>query len=108
MIADTVTFEGTVRTYRPETKEKVKQQFHSMVKGVTEAMGAKPTIEYFDGYPAMVNHAVWAERIKQTSQQVLGDTSTPLDENALPLGMKLMAQVAIDTLYQLEEREGEN
>lgn len=56
----------------------------------------------------MVNHAVWAERIKQTSQQVLGDTSMPLDENALPLGMKLMAQVAIDTLYQLEEREGEN
>ncbi|WP_209121294.1 M20 family metallopeptidase [Alkalihalobacillus sp. BA299] len=149
VIADKVTFEGTIRTYKTETKQMVKDRFYSIVQGVTESMGAKANIEYYDGYPATVNDPEWAKRVKQTSEVVLGEDSTPrvdpclggedfsrfllkypgayfwlgtglpgvekqkplhdpkfkLDERAIPIGMELMAQIAIDTLYQLEEGE---
>lgn len=147
-IADRVTLEGTVRTFRPETKETVKGRFHSIVTGIAEAMGATARIKYHDGYPAAINDPVWAERVAETARGLLGDGATPeiepslggedfgrflleypgaylrlgtagpdeqekrrlhdsrfdIDEAALQIGMELLAQLAIDALYQLESR----
>ena len=149
VVADKVTFEGTIRTFKNETKEMVKDRFFSIVRGVTESLGAKATIEYFDGYPATVNDEKWAERIKDTAQELLGTDSTPavepclggedfsrfllkypgayfwlgtampgvekqkplhdpkfmLNEEAIPLGMEIMAQIAVDTLYELKAKD---
>ncbi|HET7480339.1 MAG TPA: M20 family metallopeptidase [Rubrobacteraceae bacterium] len=82
-IADRVTLEGTVRTFRPETKETVKDRFHSIVTGVTEAMGATARIQYRDGYPAAINDPVWAERVAETARDLLGDDATPEIEPSL-------------------------
>ncbi len=146
-IADKVTMEGTVRTFRPETRETVKDRFHSLVGGVASSMGAAARIEYRDGYPAAVNAPEWAELARETARELLGPDATPetepslggedfgrflreypgaycrlgtagpdeagkkrlhdprfdIDEAALPIGAELMAQLAVDALYRLEE-----
>src|SRR5215204_4103800 len=148
-IAQKATLEGTIRTFSPDTKERVKQRFNSIVGGVTESMEALARIRYWDGYPATVNTPEWAERVHKTAQELLGDGATPeiepslggedfgrflleypgayfrlgtaypntremrrlhdsrfdIDEAALGLGMELFAQVAADTLYQLDDRQ---
>jgi amidohydrolase len=149
-VADRVTLEGTVRTFRPETKEEVKSRFRSIVEGVAASMGATAHIRYRDGYPATINTPEWAERVRETARALLDDDATPevapslggedfsrfllqypgvyywlgtadpnaeerrrlhdsrfdIDETALRIGMELIAQVAIDSLYQLDDREG--
>lgn len=82
-IADRVTLEGTVRTFRPETKETVKGSFHSIVTGIAEAMGATARINYRDGYPAAINDPVWAERVAETARDLLGANATPEIEPSL-------------------------
>jgi amidohydrolase len=146
-IAEKVTLEGTIRTFRPQTKEMVKHRFRSIVCGVAEAMEATANIKYWDGYPAAVNTPEWAERLRKTAQDLLGADATPeiepsmggedfgrflleypgayfrlgtalpnatekkrlhdsrfdIDEAALGIGTELMAQLAVDALYQLSD-----
>jgi len=147
-IAEKVTLEGTIRTFGPETKEKVKERFHSIVSGVAEAMEATAHIKYWDGYPATVNTPEWAERVRKTAQDLLGPDATQeiepslggedfgrfllkypgvyfrlgtappnatekkrlhdsrfdIDEAALQIGTELIAQLAVDALYQLKDQ----
>src|SRR5215203_5801252 len=148
-IAQRATLEGTIRTFSPDTRETVKERFHTIVCGVAGSMEASARIKYLDGYPPTVNTPEWAERVRKTAQKLLGDGATPeiepslggedfgrflleypgayfrlgtaspntremrrlhdsrfdIDEAALGLGMELFAQVAADTLYQLDDRQ---
>jgi amidohydrolase len=145
-LAQRTTLEGTIRTFSPDTKERVKERFHAIVRGVAESMGAATRIKYLDGYPATVNTPEWAERVRKTAQDLLGPEATPeidpslggedfgrflleypgayfrlgtaspngseksrlhdsrfhIDEAALEPGTEILAQIAVDALYQLE------
>ena len=147
-IAQRATLEGTIRTFSPDTKERVRERFHTIVRGVAESMEASVRIRYLDGYPATVNTPEWADRVRKTARDLLGDEATPeiepslggedfgrflleypgayfrlgtaspdsgerrrlhdsrfdIDETALGPGTELLAQVAADTLYQLDDR----
>ena len=82
-IAKRATLEGTVRTFSPDTKQTVKERFHAIVDGVAHAMEASAKIKYFDGYPATVNTPEWADRVRKTAQELLGDDATPEIEPSL-------------------------
>ncbi|MCA0971441.1 M20 family metallopeptidase [Halobacillus litoralis] len=77
VIADQVTFEGTVRTYLPQVKEKVKERFYTLLRQSAAAFNAEVEIHYADGYPATINTPEWAEQVRQTSQKLFGESSTP-------------------------------
>jgi amidohydrolase len=148
VIADEVTLEGTIRTFKPEVKEMVKSRFHSIIEGVGKSFGACMTIDYLDGYPATVNTPRWADEVRNAAQKVLGEEAAPvvspslggedfsrflkkfpgafywlgtsvkdtepqyplhdprfkLNESALPKGVEVMAQLALDALKKLEKR----
>ena len=82
-IAEKVTLEGTIRTFGPQTKESVKERFHSIVEGIAEAMEASAHIKYWDGYPATLNTPQWAKRVRKTAQELLGLDATPEIEPSL-------------------------
>ncbi|MCD5324232.1 MULTISPECIES: M20 metallopeptidase family protein [Pontibacillus] len=77
VIADKVTLEGTVRTYKPAIKERVKHRFHKIVENVAEAFEGSVEIEYLDGYPSTINTPEWAEVARGSARTVLGEDSTP-------------------------------
>ena len=76
-IAQRATLEGTIRTFSPDTKERVKKRFHAIVNGVAGSMEASARIRYLDGYPATVNTPEWADRVRKTAQSLLGEDATP-------------------------------
>ncbi|WP_201715952.1 M20 metallopeptidase family protein [Rossellomorea arthrocnemi] len=78
VIADEVTMEGTIRTFKPEVKEMVKGRFYSIVEGVGKSFNASMGIDYFDGYPATVNSPEWADEVRNAAQKVLGEGATPV------------------------------
>lgn len=82
-IADRVTIEGTVRTFRRATKEKVKGRLHSIVTGVAASMDAAARISYWDGYPATVNTPEWADLVRRTARELLGEDAVAEIEPSL-------------------------
>jgi amidohydrolase len=50
-----VVLEGTVRTFRPATRELIDRVFHRRVRGLASSLGARVRIEYQRGYPTLVN-----------------------------------------------------
>ncbi|UAL48868.1 M20 family metallopeptidase [Sutcliffiella horikoshii] len=84
VIADTVTLEGSIRTYKEETKARVKQRFFEVVDHAAKAMGATAEIEYIDGYEATINTPEWAEVVKETANNILGsEEATPTVDPSL-------------------------
>ncbi|MGI8314580.1 M20 metallopeptidase family protein [Halobacillus mangrovi] len=152
VIPNEVVLEGTVRTFKPEVKEKVKSRFHTIIEQTAEAFEAEAEIDYLDGYPATINTPKWAQQARESAQKLLGSESTPsldpalagedfsrfllqypgafiwlgtqiedaenqkplhdpgfqLNEKALPIGSRYLAQVALDTLNTLQlQKDGD-
>ncbi len=57
IIPGEVTLSGTIRSYQPETRDKIEQRFRELLKGITEAAGARYELEYRRGLPAVINDA---------------------------------------------------
>ncbi|MFG6119880.1 M20 metallopeptidase family protein [Thalassobacillus sp. B23F22_16] len=77
VIADKVTFEGTIRTYLPEVKQKVKSRFHTILWQTAEAFEGSVDIEYLDGYPATINTPEWAHVARNSAKDLLGEQAAP-------------------------------
>ncbi|MBM7552005.1 M20 metallopeptidase family protein [Thalassobacillus pellis] len=77
VIADKVTLEGTVRTYLPQIKEKVKDRLHTIIRQTASAFDGNAEIEYLDGYPATINTPKWANQVRMSAQELLGEQATP-------------------------------
>ncbi|MFG6113825.1 M20 family metallopeptidase [Halobacillus sp. MO56] len=77
VIADKVTFEGTIRTYLPEVKQKVKSRFHTILRQTAEAFDGSVDIEYLDGYPATINTPEWAQLARNSAKDLLGGDAAP-------------------------------
>ncbi|MGM0897970.1 MAG: M20 metallopeptidase family protein [Bacillota bacterium] len=77
VVADTVLLEGTIRSLSDDTKILLKKRFHEVVQGAVEMMGGHCEIEYSDGYPATVNTKRWAEVIRESAKNQLGEEGIP-------------------------------
>lgn len=77
IIPNEVILEGSVRTYNEEIREKLKSRFFKIVNQVAETFEAKADIDYKDGYPATVNTPKWAERVRRTARNIIGEQAAP-------------------------------
>ena len=77
VVADTVVLEGTIRSLSDDTKKLLKKRFHEVVRGTAEMMGGSCDILYSDGYPATVNTKRWAEVVRESAKDALGENGIP-------------------------------
>lgn len=77
VIPDTVTMEGSIRSYSFEIKKSIKEQFLKIAEHVAETFGVEAKIDYIDGYPATINNSKWAKVARNSAHKLLGETSTP-------------------------------
>ena len=55
ILPDEVRMEGTVRTFRPATREAIENALKRRVRAIASSLGAQVTIDYEAGYPALWN-----------------------------------------------------
>lgn len=72
IIADEVTFAGTVRTYDNTFRDGVIEKMHRTLKGITEAHGASYDMDYRKGYPSVINNAALAKATLPVFKRLLG------------------------------------
>ena len=72
VIPDAVELVGTVRTFKPKTRDLAERRVKEIVTRVAEAFGGSAAVEYTRGYPATVNSAAEAAFAARVGERVLG------------------------------------
>ncbi len=73
VIPGTVEMTGTVRTLKPEVRDRVREIMERIVKGVTAAHGASYSFEYQRGYRPVINDDEVTGVVERTARETLGD-----------------------------------
>lgn len=66
--------EGSIRTYEPSIRARLKERFFTITKQIAEAFEVKADITYQDGYPATINTPKWASLARETANGLNLDT----------------------------------
>lgn len=77
IISDSVQLVGSVRTYNPLIKKRLKERFFDITHHVTHMFNNQVDIDYLDGYPATINTPKWARLARHSAQTLFGEESTP-------------------------------
>lgn len=95
IIPDTAEIVGTVRTFKPEIKDRIHEIFRNEVEYTAKKRGAEGELLYNYGYPAVINHESEAEVIEKAALEL----GLPF-ETAKPL------MIGEDFSYYLQEKPG--
>ena len=98
VIPDAVQLVGTVRTFRPQTRDLAEKRVKEIVCKVADAFGAKAEIEYTRGYPATVNSPRESAFAARVGERVFGKGNVITDHEPVMGGE--------DFSYMLLERPG--
>ena len=98
VIPDTVSLAGTVRSFRPETRELAEQRVRDIVASVATALGGTAEIVYRRGYPATVNSEREAAFAAKVGARIFGKDNVVTDGEA--------SMGAEDFAYMLQARPG--
>ncbi len=72
ILPEEVVLEGTVRTFRPATRDLLESSLKRRVRSIAAGLGARVRIEYRRGYPALVNPPEPTRTIARALQIELG------------------------------------
>ena len=98
IIPDAVTLIGTVRTFRPHTRDLAQQRVKDIATNVAQGLGASAEVDYRRGYPATVNSAREAEFAARVGRRLFGEKNV-ITDHAPTMGGE-------DFSYMLLERPG--
>jgi len=98
VIPDFVRLVGTVRTFRPETRDLAEARVKEIVAGVAQALGCSGEVEYKRGYPATINSEREAQFAARVGERVFGKANV-LTEHEPTMGGE-------DFSYMLQARPG--
>ncbi len=98
VIPDAVQLCGTVRTFRPETRDLAEKRVKEIISGVAVAMGATAKIQYHRNYPPTINTEREAHFAARVGSRIFGAENVVTDADPTMGGE--------DFSYMLQERPG--
>jgi amidohydrolase len=75
VIPDVATIKGTIRTYSPDLRKSIAERIRELASAVAGGMRATAEMEYFPGYPPLVNHESGIELVRGAVTDLLGLTA---------------------------------
>lgn len=79
VVPESVQLIGTVRTFRPHTRELAEARVREISAKVAEALGGKADVDYRRGYPATVNSPREAEFAARVAERIFGAANVVRD-----------------------------
>jgi hippurate hydrolase len=98
VVPDFVRLVGTVRSFRPSTRDLAEQRFKQICSKTAEAMGCTAEVSYTRGYPATINSAREAKFAAQVGERLFGKANV-ITEHEPTMGGE-------DFSYMLQARPG--
>lgn len=72
VLAETAELTGILRTMGGEARERVKEDFRSIVSGIASAMGVEAEIRIFESYPGCRNDKAMTDLLRRAAGEILG------------------------------------
>ncbi len=72
VIPDSVRMLGTVRTFKPQTRDMAEKRIAEMAGKVAEAFGARAEVRYTRGYPATINTPAESQFAARVGERIFG------------------------------------
>lgn len=82
VIPETATLKGTIRNVAPRTRDHVLDRIREIAQATAKMMNASCTVDFVDGYPALVNDRRMVQSFLDTAARCLGEKEI----NILPHG----------------------
>ncbi len=98
VIPDFVKLVGTVRTFRPQTRDLAEARIREIAVSVAQALGASAELQYIRGYPATINTERESEFAARVGERIFGAHNVVRDAEPTMGGE--------DFSYMLEARPG--
>ncbi len=98
IIADRVKLSGIIRTLDPNSRKIACDRVKKIILGVTEALGARATINFIPSYPSLINDNSMTDMVKSVAEELLGK------DNVMVINKPTMG--AEDFSYFLENVNG--
>ncbi|MFZ1910498.1 MAG: M20 aminoacylase family protein [Burkholderiales bacterium] len=98
ILPDSVTLIGTVRSFRPETRDMAEARIKQIVTGIAGSLGGSAEVNYQRGYPATVNAVRESEFAAKVGEKVFGRENVVRDADPTMGGE--------DFSYMLQQRPG--
>ena len=98
VIPDAVNLVGTVRTFKPQTRDLAERRVKEIAAKVADALGASAEVDYARGYPATVNSVRESEFAAQVGRRVFGASNVVTEFDPMMGGE--------DFSFMLQERPG--
>ena len=73
VIPASITFAGTMRTLRAETRVYGKERFYAIAQGTAQALGCRAEIEWEEGYPVTHNDPGATEKFFRVAKNAIGE-----------------------------------
>lgn len=73
VLPESVDLEGTVRTFHPETRDRMERLVRERIRLIARSLGATARIEYRRGYPVTVNTPAATEVVARSLEEELGE-----------------------------------
>ena len=86
VLPETVELRGSVRTLKPEVRDRIETLFHRAVTLTAEAQGGSAEIDYRRAYPATINTPEETARAADCAAQVAGVTDVQRDGSPMLAG----------------------
>lgn len=80
IIAGELNMSGTLRTLDPKIRIYSKDRIKEIVESIAKAYGGTATVEFEEGYPALINNDEVVDVLKETAERVLGKDKVHLKE----------------------------
>lgn len=84
VIPDSCQVSGNIRTYYPETREKVHRRIQEIVSGIAKSHGASSEFEMIYGIPATVNNPELTAELIPLLEKIVGADMIELNERSTP------------------------
>ena len=72
IIPEQVELKGTLRTFKAETRQQLKDRIASYSEGIANSLRGSASLEWIDQSPAVVNDAAMTARMQQVAEAVVG------------------------------------
>ncbi|MEA1673737.1 amidohydrolase [Nitrospirillum sp. BR 11163] len=84
IIPDTVTLNGTIRTFDEGMRDDIDKRLRRTVAGIADAAGATADVDIIKGYPVTINNPELTAKIVPTLQRVAGKDHVKLIDKVTP------------------------
>lgn len=101
IIPETAVMQGTMRTYNPEVREKLKKRMLEIVEGVAKTTGCKIELDFFSGVPSMYSNPEFTQSIVEILNRDFPELKTIPDSKIMASEDMADISVEVPTAYMM-------